>query len=247
MIIDMHCHAHEYDEKTIIKFISNKILIVSVADDPSTSIKNIEIGEKFKGKIIPCVGIHPWEINKYNINDVYKLVDLAIENNIKCIGEIGLDRLFVSKTISKQIEIFKAFLEASRSYDFIYNLHTPKTWREVFELLVKYDVKRAYFHWYTGPTDLLKDIESMDYFIGINPAALIQEKHKRIIEKAPLKIMITESDGPYKYKSLQLNPFLIEKTIELISYIKGVEREYVVRMIEFNVNKILNIMSRINR
>ncbi len=241
MIIDMHCHAHEYDEKTIIEFINNKIFIISVADDPSTSIKNIEIGKRFKGKIIPCVGIHPWEITKYNINDVYRLLDLAIENNIKCIGEVGLDRLFVAKTISKQNEILKTFLEANRTHNFIYNLHTPRTWREVFELLVKYDVKRAYFHWYTGPEDLLKDIESMGYFIGINPAALIQEKHKRIIEKAPLNIIITESDGPYKYKSLQLNPFLIEKTIELISSIKGVEREYVARMIEFNAKKILNV------
>ena len=242
MIIDMHCHAHEYDEESIVEFISQGILLVSVADDPATSHKNILLGEKYKGSLVPCVGIHPWEASKYSAADAEKLVAQALENNVKCIGEVGLDRLFVAKTIDKQKSIFQRFLEAARTHDFIFNLHTPRTWREVFELLVKYDVKRAYFHWYTGPLDLLKDIESMGYFIGINPAALIQEKHRRIIEKAPLSIMITESDGPYKYKSLKLNPFLIRNTIELISKIKEVDTRSVINKIELNAKKILGLI-----
>ncbi len=241
MIIDMHCHAHEYDEKSINEFVSQGILIVSVADDPITSSKNIALGEKYKGSLVPCVGIHPWEASKYSAVDAEKLVEQAIENNVKCIGEVGLDRLFVAKTIDKQKNIFQKFLEAARTHDFIFNLHTPRTWREVFELLVKYDVRRAYFHWYTGPIDLLKDIESMGYFIGINPAALIQEKHRRIIEKAPLNIIITESDGPYKYKSMRLNPFLIKDTIELISKIKEIDTRYVIENIEVNAKKILGL------
>jgi len=56
------------------------------------------------------------------------------------------------------------------------NIHAAGTWKEVLEYLIKYDINRALIHWYTGPIDLVKEIERLGYYISINPALKVGQK-----------------------------------------------------------------------
>ncbi|HDD56745.1 MAG TPA: hypothetical protein ENG18_01845 [Nitrososphaeria archaeon] len=105
--------------------------------------------------------------------------------------------------------------------------------------MLKMDVRRALFHWYTGPIRLLKDIGEAGYYISINPAVKIQPKHRRILENAELEMIITESDGPYNYRGLKLKPTMISDLIEFISNIKDVDRISLEKIIERNFERLL--------
>lgn len=234
--IDMHCHCHEYSIEELSSFIEKNILLVCVSDDPASSMKTLEIKKKLE--ITPCVGIHPWEAHKYNIKHAKNIADLAIKNNVKCLGEVGLDKRFVPKTYDHQFSIFEIFLEAAKEYDLVLNLHTAGAWREVYELLVKNDINRAYFHWYTGPLNLLEEITGSGYYVGINAAWKIQEKHRKVIKHAPLENMLTETDAPYKYKSLELRPDYVVETIEYIAKVRNMQVEYVLFKINENYEKL---------
>ncbi|WP_256443604.1 TatD family hydrolase [Candidatus Nanopusillus massiliensis] len=78
----------------------------------------------------------------------------------------------------------------------------PNASKDVFDLLIKYDIKKAYFHWYSGDEKLLEEIINKGYFIGINVATIVNEKYKKYIEIANIKSIITESDGLYNYKGI---------------------------------------------
>ncbi len=221
--IDMHNHGHELDEETLLKFRDDYILVI-VSDDLETSLKTLELSRKY-GFIKSCIGIHPWSIGEASIDDLNRIVEIVDKEDIRCLGEVGLDTRFVAKTIDKQRLFFQKFLELAREYDLLLNLHTAGTWREVFDLLVKYDIDRAYFHWYTGPLGLIDEIADKGYYIGANPAWKIQEKHRRVLEYAPLDIIVTESDAPYKYRGLEMSPELIRETIEYLADLKGLSTE----------------------
>ncbi len=239
MLVDVHCHADEYSIHRLREFIYKfKMIIVGVSVDLKSSLKILEYSKELNN-FIPCVGLHPWYVDKLSedgIDEVFRL-----SRNIKCIGEVGLDTRFVPKTIEKQRDIFRKFLEIGSEEDTVFNLHSVDTWREVLELLRRYDISKAIFHWYTGPINLLKDINDAGYFISINPSVKFQKKHKKVLEKAPIEMILTESDGPYLYKGYNLSPEMISESIDIIAEIKGLERKEAVEIVYRNFEKIFDI------
>jgi len=236
--VDAHCHAHEYDEGRLAKY--NHILLLSVGDDYTSSVRNMELEEKYSN-IIGGIGVHPWSIGyEVSIEEVDKTIELALNMKPKMIGEIGLDNRFRLKTIELQRKAFIKFLElASSLKNVIVNVHALGTWSEVFQELTNYNIRVAIFHWYTGPINLLKEIESQGYYITINPSIIFQKRHKEVLLSAPLNIILTESDGPYKYRGQLLHSGMIPKLIEYIAKIKVMDVEETRKMVNNNVKGML--------
>lgn len=239
MYVDAHVHCAELDDLS--PYIRGDIVAVCVSDDLVSSRKTLSINTR-SVNIVPCVGVHPWLAHEVSPREVMRFLNEEVaEAKIGCLGEVGLDKRFKAETLNAQIEVFKVFLEFAKEYDLVLNIHAAGAWREVFELLVKYDVGRAYFHWYTGPLELLNDLTSIGYYVGINPAVEIQEKHRAVVEKADLEHVLSESDAPYEYRGLKMTPESIKKVIEYIAAIKGVEVEFVKAKILYNFKALFRI------
>jgi TatD DNase family protein len=237
--IDSHCHLYKFNEIEIKRIIKDKdIIILSVSEDLESSLKNIVLSQ-LNENIIPAIGIHPWNIEKVNENTFKIIEDIIKDNKVKILGEIGLDKKFKPETFEKQKEIFEKFLNLAIEYDLNLNLHTPNASNDVFDLLIKYDIKKAYFHWYSGDEKLLEEIIDKGYFIGINVATIVNEKYKKYIEIANIENIITESDGPYNYKGIILHPDMLKDLYKLISDIKRVSLKELSNIIKNNFAKFI--------
>ena len=237
--IDSHCHLYKFNEIEIKRIIKDKdIIILSVSEDLESSLKNIVLSQ-LNENIIPAIGIHPWNIEKVNENTFKIIEDIIKDNKVKILGEIGLDKKFKPETFEKQKEIFEKFLNLAIEYDLNLNLHTPNASNDVFDLLIKYDIKKAYFHWYSGDEKLLEEIIDKGYFIGINVATIVNEKYKKYIEIANIENIITESDGPYNYKGIILHPDMLKDLYKLISDIKRVSLKELSDIIKNNFAKFI--------
>ncbi len=244
VLVDAHAHLHEYSDNDIRGIIDGeRIYIVAVSDDKSSSLRTLKLSQEYPDRIRPCIGLHPWEVGKVEapIASARELVRLAERYGVDCFGEVGLDTKFVGETISVQRKVFSVFVEAAREMGAVMNLHTAGTWREVFEEIERAGIERANFHWYTGPHDLLEGIKEMQYTISINPAVLIQKKHQKIVEIAPLDIMLTESDAPYNYRGLKLSPLMVGKVLEKIAEIKRVSVEIVADTVVSNARRVFRL------
>ena len=239
-LLDAHCHLHEYSDERIASLQQLGILIIAVSDDYSSSLRTLEISQRFDF-VIPALGLHPWEVTADSIEDAKKIVDLIKSNRdlVKVVGEVGLDTKFRPHTIMFQEQVFLEFLEVCRELQLCMNIHSVNTWHRVLELLYRNDIPCAIFHWYTGPIDLVKKIHDHGYFISINPAVKIQEKHRKIVESAPLEMILLESDAPYKYRGLELEPRMIFSTIEVIAEVKGLKQEEVAEQLIKNSKRFL--------
>jgi len=237
--IDSHCHLYKFNEIEIKRIIKGEaIIILSVSEDLESSLKNIVLSQ-LNENIIPAIGIHPWNIEKVNENTFKIIEDIIKDNKVKILGEIGLDKKFKPETFEKQKEIFEKFLNLAIEYDLNLNLHTPNASNDVFDLLIKYDIKKAYFHWYSGDEKLLEEIIDKGYFIGINVATIVNEKYKKYIEIANIENIITESDGPYNYKGIILHPDMLKDLYKLISDIKRVSLKELSNIIKNNFAKFI--------
>jgi len=237
--IDSHCHLYKFNEIEIKRITRNKdIIILSVSEDLESSLKNLILSQ-LNENVIPAIGIHPWNIEKVKENTFKIIEDIIKDNKIKILGEIGLDKKFKPETFEKQKEIFEKFLNLAKEYDLNLNLHTPNASKEVFDLLIKYDIKKAYFHWYSGDEKLLEEIMNKGYFIGINVATIVNEKYKKYIEIANIKNIITESDGPYNYKGIILHPDMLKDLYKLISDIRKINLEELSNIIQNNFARFI--------
>ncbi|NPA23764.1 MAG: TatD family hydrolase [Crenarchaeota archaeon] len=236
-IVDAHCHLHEFQDVTIEKIV-REYTIIAVSDDYPSSIRTLELASKYSS-VVPCVGIHPWMVDKIDRDEVDKIRKIACE--AMCIGEVGLDTKFVPETIERQREIFHEMLKIAKELSLPVNLHCAGTWREVYDLVLKYDVDRANFHWYTGPLELLDEIVEKGFYVSINPAVKIQRKHQEVVRRLPLENMLLESDGPYEYRGIRMEPFLIRETIDMVSRIKSVDPSRVIEICRENAKRFLKI------
>lgn len=228
MYYDAHCHYNSLNKEY------SGFVIAAVSIDYQSSLQTLKLRKP--GSILAGVGIHPWNVGKENLEDVIPLVKDA-----DFIGEIGLDYRYNPRK-DLQIEHFRKFLEVARDLNKPVNVHSLDSWRDTLNLLLEYDIKRAIIHWYSGPIDLLKDIEAAGYFITINPSVTFQQKHRQVAEKAPLEIILTESDGGYVYKGRLLEPTQIPELVKYLANIKGVSEEDMNKIIEMNFNKAYKIL-----
>ena len=235
MKIDAHCHAYGFSEKELEKF--REITLISVSEDYESSLQNINLSKNYPN-IIPFIGIHPWMIRKYDEESFQKIRKLATRGKVKGIGEVGIDGRY-RKLQGKQVESFERFCQLSRELNLPMNIHALDAWREVLNLLHRHDVGKALLHWYTGPIELLREIRDLGYYISINPSVKIQPKHQKILENASIDMILTESDGPYKYHGLNLNPGMIGELLETIARAKDMSVEDVERTVERNLRLFL--------
>ncbi len=241
-IYDMHCHLHEYSLSEVEEILSNAkdTVIVAVSEDVESFLKTIEYYQIFPERIIPCAGFHPWSIRERSLSEAEELARLAVRHGIACIGEVGLDAKFLPlETWDAQVKIVRLFLRTASEIDAYVTLHAPNAWRPLLEILVEEGVRKAMFHWYTGPLNLIDEIVSYGYKISLNPAIKIQEKHRKVARHAPLESIVFESDGPYKYRGLRLDPRMIPESIKIVAELRGTKPETVAEAARENSARLL--------
>lgn len=236
---DAHCHAHEFGEDDLRTFEEIFEIVIGVADDVGSSSRTVELARKFS-YLVPCAGLHPWSLRGVDLGgQLRELEKLVASGAVKCIGEIGLDLAFVPDTFELQLTVFRLLLQIAKDYDLPVNLHTAKAWRQVLEEVARFGIKRALFHWYTGPLDVLSEIVARGYLISINPTIKISEKHRNIAKRVPLSSITFESDGPYEYRGLNLTPAMIPELVAMVAEERGVRIDELVEISRENLIRFL--------
>ncbi len=230
-IYDMHCHASQLNREEMEGIIKENITIVGVSEDIESLRKTIEISHLYQGNIIVCAGLHPWKVKDGYTSQAEYIIKEVEKRDLRCIGEVGLDKRFLqSNTYEKQREVFMKFVRLAKDLDILINIHSPNAWNEVLNMLIENDVKRAMFHWYTGPVSLMEKIAENNYAISLNVALMLNKKHVDIVKASPKEHIVFESDAPYVYHGVRLSPLMIRSFVPFISKVKGIPENEIVEL-----------------
>ena len=185
--------------------------------------------------VFAFLGIHPVHVcGKKFRKEHLDLIEALLKGNrnrINGIGEIGLDKYFSLKNFQLQEEVFNFFLKIAEKYKLGVTIHGKNAEFEVFEILKNFSVSPIAVHWYSGPMECLRTGIDRGYYFSFTPTIMTSPKHKRVVENVPLEKILTETDGPYKYKDLAGNrtieaiPSMIPDLVKEISRIKNIEVE----------------------
>jgi len=238
-MLDTHCHIDLYkNPKLILELCENKkIIVFSMTNLPS----HFEMGFPFfqsKKFVRISLGMHPLYAKLHEGEFLNFKKNLS---KTSYIGEVGLD--FSKEGIDTkeiQIQSFKNILTLVSGRKKILSIHSRKAEKEVLELLCKYVIKSAIFHWYSGGLGLIEKIVDAGYFFSINPAMIKSVSGRKIIAKIPKDKILTETDGPFiNIGEKPINPGEVQSVIVYLAQLWNIPEAEVARIIYNNFKNLL--------
>ena len=195
--------------------------IGAMATNLKTTMRNLEVSSKYPKLFAIGIGRHPWGAHKCTEEERGRFEKIVCDSRVDIIGEIGLDHYFVKEKekYPQQKKVLEFFLKLAQQYSKPVMLHQTGAEKEILDILTTFQLKgNICCHWYSGPIDVLRELNDLGCFFSINPAFLRSKNHRNILGVVSKEKLLTESDGPVKFQgepgSPSVMPFLCEKIAE---------------------------------
>ncbi|KYH36352.1 MAG: TatD-related deoxyribonuclease [Candidatus Hecatellales archaeon B24] len=221
-------------------------IVIANSEDLETSLKTLRIAESHPLKVLPAIGVHPWAAPEIEAEELGEVVELIArcKGKLAAVGEVGLDTAYTRGNLEawkRQREVFHSMLEAAEKAGLPVIAHSRRSSLEVFEESASYRVKMV-FHWFSGEIKVLKRILDAGCYITVGPSICYSRHIQRVAGETPLSRVMTETDGPVKYKgpfqNLETTPALIPKVVEKIAEVKRSSLEEVAAQIVGNCRRL---------
>lgn len=252
-LIDTHAHLDSVKDIDAALARAHEVgvsTIVAVGEDLKSNHKNLELSRRVEEpKIILALGIHPGRILTGFIEEEFKFIEENV-SEAKAIGEIGLDFWYkwVRKDKAKKMEqreVYRRLLNIAKAEDLPALIHTRGTWREAFDTAKEIGIKKAVFHWYSGPIDVLEDILKEGYFVSASPSVAYSPEAQKAMEIAPVEQTLIETDSPVYYKhcdgGLAAEPKDVFCTLKHYATLKQRDAQELADILNKNVERVFNL------
>ena len=212
-----------------------------------TCQNDIKLSQQYPNLVYPALGIHPWNVNYLEENELQQTIDFIYsqKTHVIAIGEIGLDYKY--ETIwEKQVLVFDKMLHLAESLSLPVIIHSRGTTDKIVEMLPSYRLNKVLLHWFSHPMEALVKAIDKGYFITEGPPVTYSNGIREVVKKTPLTNLLTETDGPVTYwkkpYSGQLTkPSYIKNVVDAIADIKKSPAEDVAEQIALNFEYFFNI------
>ncbi|MBT8171439.1 TatD family hydrolase [Candidatus Bathyarchaeota archaeon] len=258
--VDVHIHLTNslYSQKVKKILLDARKLgvlgVVSNSVDLETSYKNLKIAEEFPGQVYAAIGIHPWNTKKLKPKEVEDTINLILknqgnQNKLVAIGEIGLDASYSGdgEPTSIQKQVFHKMLKTAEKTSLPVIIHSRGASSQILKNLPSYNIKKVLLHWFSQPLSLIPTIIDRNYFISEGPPILYSGGLRKLIKKIPLTHLLTETDGPVRFrepfKGKLTTPSFIPQIVEAIAEIKEKNKNDVSDQILTNYTNFFNTVS----
>ena len=258
IFVDTHCHLDDPQfTEDLIEVIERArsvgvTRIINFGGDLKTSNNAVNLTQH-EG-LFAGVGIHPEEIDDvFALSDSefdQKITDLAQNNKVVAIGEIGLDYHWEKDTERREIQqkIFIKQLDIARQLNLSICVHDREAHGDTLKIL-KAEAKdlRGVLHCFSGSLEMAKDIWKMGWFIGVDGPLTFKNSAKlpEIVKAAPLDMLLIETDAPYlaptPYRGKRNEPSYVVEVAKKISEIRGEPLEIIAEVTTRNAENLYNI------
>ncbi len=214
----------------------------------------INLTSKLKNNIYSSVGIHPHHASELKPETIKNLKAYLSNEQVKAIGEVGLDyfRNFQSPEIQKKC--FNAFIELATEEQYPLFLHHRDAFKDFYPMVKDSmnNIPTSIVHCFTGTKYELKKFLDLGLYIGITGWVCDPKRGKElqeIIKYIPLDRMLVETDAPYlipknlevRPKNNRNEPLYLEHIVQDISRLIETDVEIVATQTTENFKKLFRI------
>lgn len=249
--IDTHCHlyAEEFIEDidhVIERATKNGIEKFYLPAIDSSEIKSmLLLEERFPGKCIAMMGLHPCSV-KNNFKEELNVVEEWLnKRKFVAVGEIGLDFYWDKTFIKEQYIAFETQMHWALEKKLPIVIHTRDAMQETIDIVKPFASKglKGIFHCFGGSYENAAEIIDMNFLLGIGGVVTYKKSGLQdVLDKIGLEHIVLETDAPYltpvPYRGKRNESAYIKIIAQKIAEIKSVSLEQVARITTANAEKI---------
>lgn len=239
-MIDSHIHLDLYkraDIDVMMKDLpqSGVERVVAVSVDLA-SCRNVQrLYHAYPRQVIPAYGLHPERSlpAEQELDELFSFIRRHQEEMV-AIGEVGLPYYFRKEAeingerfvLEPYIELLEAFVKLSNELNKPIVLHAVYEDADIAcELLEKYSVSQAHFHWFKGSKQTVLRMMENGYFVSFTPDLVYETEIQALAKMVPIERMMVETDGPWPFKGpfhgQMTHPRMVHSVIQELASLKS--------------------------
>lgn len=254
-VIDAHIHLDLYEkaeQELIIENLAKDHIdsLITVSNHLNSARANLALAN-LSLNIKPAFGYHPEQQlpTDSELMALEAFIDLHKETMI-AIGEVGLP-YYLSKDnpqlpYEPYIELLEYFMRLASELDKPIILHAVyEDALIVCDLLEKYSINKAHFHWFKGEQIMVDRLIANGYYISITPDVLYEKEIITLVKQYPLEQLMVETDGPWPFagpfKNQLTQPKMIHHSIKQIALIKKMPLKEIYQQLYANTKQFYHL------
>lgn len=252
MFFDSHAHLDDRrfddDRAQILEDLKNHGvgLVMNVGCDLTSSLASIRLAKTYPF-LYAAVGSHPDDAEAVNDNLIAMYRQLAQEEKVKAIGEIGLDYHYEDPPRAVQLPAFRAQLALARELDLPVVVHEREAHADAMELVREFSDVHGVFHCYSGSLEQAKELVRRGWYIGFTGVITFKNARKavEVAQWMPLDRILIETDCPYMapepWRGRRNDSRYVPLMAKKIAEIKGLALEEVEAATTENAKRLFGI------
>lgn len=253
-MIDAHIHLDRYQDEEIKRIVLDSAHIealISVSFHLDSSKRNLLLSQKYQ-KVKPAFGYHPEQAlpSENELKELLNWMDTHHDEMI-AVGEVGLPfylRQEQGISIAPYLEVLEVFISKAKIWDKPIVLHAVYDDAPlVCNLLEKYSVSKAHFHWFKGEQKTIDRMIRNGYHISITPDVVYEREIQELVSVYPLELMMVETDGPWPFEGpfagKMTHPNMMEESIRKIALLKKLSALEVSDILHQNTKRFYQLTS----
>jgi len=245
-LIDIGCNlthdSFDVDRDNVIKSAINQGVtnLIFTGADEQGSICASELAQRYSDHCYATAGIHPHEARTFSEQALSTLRELAQQEHVKALGEMGLDFNRNYSSHAEQEHAFERQLELACEMKLPVFLHQRDAHEHFYAILKTFRDKltNVVVHCFTDTREALFDYLDLDCHIGITGWVCDERRGQdlqKIVSNIPLNRLMVESDAPYllprtispKPKTRRNEPAFLPYVVETLTQCRGESYEIV--------------------
>ena len=201
MLIDSHAHIVEnVDTDQIISNMQADGLekIITIGTNSENSVSAVDVAKANKN-VYAIVGLYPEYASEMTEKDIEIIRQLASEEKVVGIGEIGLD-FHVFNNKEEQIKLFKAQLEIAAEFNLPVCIHTRSAAEETYKILKEYAPKlkrKGVMHCFSENKEYAMKFIGLGFYISFSGNITYKKSDRSFLKDLPLDKILVETDSPH--------------------------------------------------
>lgn len=221
-----------------------KIVIPSVEE--KTMDKVIELAQA--PNIYAMVGIFPSEAKTYTQEVEDRMIELAKNEKVVAVGEIGLDYYWDKTFNDIQQEVFIKQIKMANKLNLPIVIHDREAHKDTFDIIKGVNNgSKVLFHCFSGSVEFMKECVKEGWYIALGGVVTFKNavKMKDVAKEVPLDKLVLETDSPYltpvPFRGKPNKPAYVKYVAEEIASLRNMPLEELIDITTRNAEEFFSI------
>jgi TatD DNase family protein len=257
MLVDAHCHLEPEDFGDLPEVIARaraaglvRAVVVGQFQRPGDFGHALQLARAHPDFLVATLGIHPHEAARATDSDWATLEQLCAREDVKAVGEAGLDYYYdrSPRGVQRESLVRQAALAKRLTKPLV--VHVRDAHEDCHRILSESGVSRGVIHCFTGDTDTARRYLELGFHLSISGVVTYKktEALQDAVRLTPLDRLLVETDSPFlapvPHRGRRNEPAYVVETARKIAELKAAPLDEIARVTSENAARLFGFSGR---